>query len=91
MAHYARIFEVRLIAREDVEIGAADADAAHAQQHFSGLALGDVGLVCAKHAGGFANHAKHREILMSRKEAWCSARDRLPRGKLRFAIAFMSR
>ena len=35
MPHYARILEIRLIAREDVQIRTANAHAGHAQQYLA--------------------------------------------------------
>jgi hypothetical protein len=59
VAHHARVLEVRLVAREDVQVRAAHADAPDAHQHI-GFAAHRFGTVLGlQHARRAADHGQH--------------------------------
>ncbi|MNT31021.1 hypothetical protein D3C72_1668430 [compost metagenome] len=68
MAHHARVAEERLGAAEDMHVGAADADAAYAQQHFTLAGHGHGALFHAQTAGGIANDTFHHGRLSRRPD-----------------------
>jgi hypothetical protein len=66
MPHHARIREIGLVAREDVQVGAADADALDTQHHLAGQPLGNGTLVGDQQAGGFAEDSQHGDCSVGR-------------------------
>ena len=59
VAHHARIFEVRVLALEDVQVGAAHAHAPDAQDDLALLGLGPCTLGQAECPGSIADDGAH--------------------------------
>ena len=63
MPHHAWVIQIGLVAREDVQVGAAYAHALHAQQYLAFCALWLGSVVGTQGAGGFANNGQHVDFL----------------------------